>query len=86
MAVANALAQSDFKIAVIESREPQSFDISQNYDLRVSAVTLETVDFLKNIDTVPVIEPDNEPFRIEIENKQDNPDPFTVSCTLNNEC
>ena len=50
MAVANALAQSDFKIAVIESREPQSFDISQDYDLRVSAVTLETVDFLKNID------------------------------------
>lgn len=50
MAVANALAQSDFKVAVIESREPQSFDISQDYDLRVSAVTLETVDFLKNID------------------------------------
>ena len=50
MAVANALAQSDFKIAVIESREPQSFDISQDYDLRVSAVTLETVDFLKNMD------------------------------------
>ena len=50
MAVANALAQSDFKVAVIESREPQSFDISQNYDLRVSAVTLETVDFLKNMD------------------------------------
>ena len=50
MAVANALAQSDFKIAVIESREPQIFDISQDYDLRVSAVTLETVDFLKNID------------------------------------
>ena len=50
MAVANALAQSDFKVAVIESREPQSFDISQDYDLRVSAVTLETIDFLKNID------------------------------------
>ena len=50
MAVANALAQSDFKVAVIESREPQSFDISQDYDLRVSAVTLETVDFLKNMD------------------------------------
>ena len=50
MAVANALAQSDFKIAVIESREPQSFDISQDYDLRVSAVTLETVDFLKTMD------------------------------------
>ena len=47
MAVANALAQSDFKIAVIESREPQSFNISQDYDLRVSAVTLETVDFFK---------------------------------------
>ena len=50
MAVANALAQSDFKVTVIESRRPQSFDISQDYDLRVSAVTLETVDFLKNID------------------------------------
>ena len=50
MAVANALAQSDFEVAVIESREPQSFDVSQDYDLRVSAVTLETVDFLKNID------------------------------------
>ena len=50
MAVANALAQSDFKVAVIESKRPQSFDISQDYDLRVSAVTLETVDFLKNID------------------------------------
>ena len=47
---------------------------------------LDNNDFLKNIDTVPVIEPDNEPFRIEIENKQDNPDPFTDSCTLNNEC
>ena len=50
MAVANALAQSDFKVAVIENKKPQSFDISQDYDLRVSAVTLETVDFLKNID------------------------------------
>lgn len=47
---------------------------------------LDNNDFLKNIDTVPVIEPDNEPFRIKIENKQDNPDPFTDSCTLNNEC
>ena len=50
MAVANALAQFDFKVAVIENKRPQSFDISQDYDLRVSAVTLETVDFLKNID------------------------------------
>ena len=49
LAVANALAQCDFKIAVIENRKPRSFNINQDYDLRVSAVTLETVDFFKNM-------------------------------------
>ena len=44
---------------------------------------LENNDFLKNTETIPIIESDKEPF---IENEKNKSDPFIDSCTLNNEC
>ena len=47
---------------------------------------LENNDFLKNTETIPIIESDKEPFKIKPENEKNKSDPFIDSCTLNNEC
>ena len=48
--------------------------------------TLKNNDFLKNTETIPIIESDKEPFKIKPENEKNKSDPFIDSCTLNNEC
>ncbi len=50
MALANSLADNDFSVAVIENKRPKNFDQKQDFDLRVSAITRETIDFFKNLE------------------------------------
>ena len=50
MALANSLANNDFSVAIIENKRPKNFDQKQDFDLRVSAITRETIDFFKNLE------------------------------------
>ncbi|MEC8498504.1 MAG: NAD(P)-binding protein, partial [Pseudomonadota bacterium] len=50
MALANSLAKNDFSVAIIENKRPKNFDQKQDFDLRVSAITRDTIDFFKNLD------------------------------------
>ena len=46
MALANSLANNDFSVAIIENKRPKT-SIKIDFDLRVSAITRETIDFSK---------------------------------------
>ena len=50
MALANSLANNDFSVAIIENKRPKNFNKKQDFDLRVSAITRETIDFFKNLE------------------------------------
>ena len=50
MALANSLANDDFSVAIVENKRPKNFDQKQDFDLRVSAITRETIDFFKNLE------------------------------------
>ena len=50
LTLACALGQKEFKIAIIESNEPVDIDSSDNYELRVSAISKSSQQIFKNID------------------------------------
>jgi len=49
MATCLALADLGLKVAVVERKAPTPFDVSQSYDLRVSAISLGTEQFLSSL-------------------------------------
>lgn len=55
LALANALADSDLKVAVIEGRTP-SMDVMPQHDIRVSALSAASKNLLTNIGAWPYIE------------------------------
>ena len=55
MALASSLADNDFSVAIIENKQPKKYDQKQDFDLRVSAITRETVNFFKSLDAWDLI-------------------------------
>ena len=55
MASCLALANLGLKVAVIERKAPLAFDVSQPYDLRVSAISLGSEKYLKSLNVWPTI-------------------------------
>ena len=47
---------------------------------------LNNKNYLKQIDTIPIIEADKSPFRTEYIDNNDASESYEESCTLNNEC